>query len=75
MSNDKLSNMGYPEFMNTVYEYQKGNWYNRLCDKCGGTGFVPMMCCGGDECGCLGLPVDFDIECSVCGRKGDISND
>lgn len=66
--------MDYSEFMNTIMEYQRGNWYNDICSTCGGTGFEPVECCGGSypiECGCYGLPVDFKLECSSCGRKGD----
>jgi len=29
------------------------------CAQCGGTGVDAVMCCGGQECGCRGLPIDF----------------
>ena len=67
-----LNKLPYHEFMNTIFEYHKKNWKNGFCDKCGGTGFVPVMCCDGQDCGCQGKPVDFDVTCDACGKIGDI---
>jgi hypothetical protein len=36
------------------------------CNECCGTGAVAMMCCNGRECGCMGLPVDYQpCECGA----------
>ena len=33
------------------------------CKRCGGTGWVPVMCCDGSACGWHGMPVDFHSDC------------
>lgn len=38
---------------------------HNVCDKCGGLGAEPVMCCDGRECGCRGMPVDFR-KCNSC---------
>jgi hypothetical protein len=52
----------YPEFMvglmNAPHDPEK-------CVDCGGTGYTPIMCCSGIsggvvDCGCRGLPTDFE---------------
>lgn len=36
------------------------------CEECGGLGFKPIMCCNGYECGCMGLPCDYEkCECEA----------
>lgn len=42
-------------------------WNSESCEKCGGTGMIPIMCCNGDACGCRGMPVEF-VDCD-CGAK------
>lgn len=58
----KIITLSYGEFMrgmcNMPFDHDK-------CPKCGGTGLMPVYCCNGDMCGCLGMPIDF-IDCS-CG--------
>ena len=58
--------MEYGEFMRACM-----NWQNPAeetqCMSCGDLGLMPKMCCGGRECGCRGMPVDF-IEC-WCGNQ------
>ena len=56
-------NIGYVDFMrgmtNMPFNYNK-------CDKCGGTGYIPIFCCSGVDCGCQSRAVDFkecDCEC------------
>jgi hypothetical protein len=66
---DPKFGMDYASFMFHVsrlpVDYSK-------CKRCGGTGFVPVYCCPGYECGCYGLPVNFEDKCSACGANGDI---
>lgn len=51
--------MDYPTMMrgltNIKFDYEK-------CATCGGLGLMPIMCCNGHECGCMGMPVDY-AEC------------
>ena len=61
----------FPDFMNAVLEYHRNQWDDLTCTLCGGTGFVPVMCCDGRSCGCHGMPVDFFDICGGCGEKGD----
>jgi len=63
----KLSELGYPEFMQECMERLK-NFDGNICDSCGGTGLIPVMCCTGRDCGCHGLPVDMETKCPECGR-------
>ena len=42
-------------------------WDSDKCARCGGTGLKPVYCCSGFECGCRGLPVNF--EPCECGTK------
>ena len=39
------------------------------CKKCGDERFLLIGCCGGFECGCMGMPVAFD-ECRECNADG-----
>lgn len=54
--------LGPGEFMRAM---MNADYDGNICDKCGGTGLKPVMCCSGNECGCLGMPVDF-VACG-CG--------
>ena len=65
----KLEELTFVEYMNTLFKYSKENWDNKKCDQCGGVGIVPVMCCSGKDCTCVGLPVDFKLECKICGAK------
>lgn len=39
--------------------------YNK-CNQCGGLGVIYLTCCNSNDCGCLGLPYDFDnCDCSI----------
>ncbi len=50
----------YSEFMNKALKlWQAPMPDNPSCATCHDTGLVPETCCGGFECGCMGLPVDF----------------
>lgn len=40
--------------------------YN-VCNDCGGLGVIYLTCCNDTNCGCLGLPYDF--ESCKCGIK------
>lgn len=48
--------MTMSDFMNGL---SNAPWDNRICKDCGGTGWKAVMCCNGQECGCMGMPVDF----------------
>lgn len=37
------------------------------CKKCMGDNYVALMCCNGRECGCMGLPTDFE-PCEKCNK-------
>ena len=63
--------LSYSDFMNAVVKFHMKYWNMNACDLCGGTGFVPVMCCNLDSCGCKGMPVDFYDHCMKCGEKGD----
>jgi len=43
------------------------------CEKCRGDGWMPMGCCSGHECGCMGRAVEL-WECPDCNedKKKDI---
>ena len=58
-----MSELTYEQFMKGMIN---APFNHDLCEHCGGTGLRALMCCSGHECGCYGLPVDFD-DCS-CGR-------
>ena len=60
--------MTYTEYMNNILKHIEEFGDPKLCS-CAGTGFYPIMCCSGIECGCMGFPVDFDVECPECGIK------
>lgn len=41
-------------------------WKKDICPGCGGTGWKPVMCCNGQKCGCMGMPVDFILcDCGI----------
>ena len=63
MSDTKLS---YCDFMNGMCN---APFLPEYCYDCGGNGLKPVYCCEGlrNECGCLGMPVDF-VPCE-CGIK------
>lgn len=48
----------------TFTEFMRGMgsapWEPQICEDCGGNGLKPVMCCDGRECGCMGMPVDFE---------------
>lgn len=52
--------IGYAAFMmgmtNAPFDEDK-------CEKCGGTGYIPIFCCDGMHCGCRASAVDFK-ECN-----------
>lgn len=51
----------YPDFMRGMCNAPCDS---TKCKVCGGNGLKPVMCCGGHECGCMGMPIDFvDCEC------------
>lgn len=62
MSNKNVINYG--DFMRGMtsakFPYDKAK-----CEKCLGIGMVAVICCGGHECGCMGLPTDFE-DCDEC---------
>lgn len=47
--------------------YGENKPYDAKKCKCHGTGFVPVFCCLSIECGCLTMPIDFEM-CD-CGLK------
>lgn len=57
--------MEYIEFMRMCMQaHQEGASIDRAdrawsCFHCRGTGIKAVMCCGGYECACQGMPVDF----------------
>ncbi len=59
----------YSKWMPDVYEYYCDNFDSTKCSECGGTGIVPQGCCDGRECGCMGMPVDFDVICAKCKKE------
>ncbi len=56
--------MQYHDFMNGMV---KAPFNHDECGFCGGNGLKAVMCCSGHECGCRGMPVDFE-PCD-CGSK------
>lgn len=54
--------MDYITFMNGLSQalYDKN-----ICKDCGGTGWKPLMCCNGRECGCMGMPIDNEYSKSL----------
>ncbi len=51
----------YSQWMYDCYQQLKAvTFCYDLCDKCGGTGVHAVQCCNGYECGCMGMPVDFE---------------
>jgi hypothetical protein len=60
--------------MKSIYDYCKENWNWHACDRCGGTGYIPIYCnCGGIDCNCFNMPVDFKTRCDLCDRKGKLN--
>ncbi len=58
--------LSYSEFMNGMCN---APFDRNKCEKCGGNGLKPVMCCSGarEECGCRGMPTDFI--CCECGTS------
>ena len=66
----KLSEIeDFNEYMTYVYDHVKQNADCTKCSECGGLGIVPIRCCSGHDCGCMGLPIEFELDCKVCGLK------
>ena len=59
---------GYVTFMRGMYDAPRD--YDK-CEHCGGTGFVAVMCCNGSDCGCNGLPHDFEDCPNKCDKLTD----
>ena len=57
-----MDKLNFSEFMLGM---TNASFNESICKACGGTGFKPVMCCNGAECGCHGMPVDFQ-ECKTC---------
>lgn len=58
--------MDYPEFMRASMKYTSLHWNDDECGVCGGSGLHAKFCCNGFECGCQGMPVDFEqCECGA----------
>lgn len=60
-----MSELSYGDFMKAMMNAPIKNFN---CNKCGGLGIKPVMCCSGgrEECGCMGMPTDFiDCECGA----------
>jgi hypothetical protein len=59
----------FPEFMEKTTRFLQEYADYKICDVCGGTGIKAVVCCNGQDCACMGLPVDFEMNCSNCGRR------
>jgi len=59
----------YCEFMATWEKYMKEHADYSICSNCGGTGINAIICCNGQDCMCMGKPVDYQFYCEECGRK------
>lgn len=68
-----MSAMGKLDFSEFMQGMINAPFTESICKTCGGTGFKPVMCCNGYECGCHGLPVDFQ-ECDKC-KSEKLSDD
>ena len=64
-------------FWNIVFEIteyknakkERAIFQEEICQECNGDLFIPVGCCNGFECGCLGMPVDAK-PCHVCNSDG-----
>jgi hypothetical protein len=65
-----MENIDYSKFMQICFNYHKQYFDPNICDLCGGTGIVAIMCCNGYMCACQGMPIDFNLECS-CGLSNN----
>jgi len=62
-----LTVITYPQFMKAcLYGYSHPS-EDAKCKECGDRGLVAITCCSGHECGCMGMPTDFD-DCT-CGAE------
>jgi len=68
MQRRKPEDLTYVVFMANVTEYVK-NYSKETGCSCGGTGFLPVFCCDGKDCGCRGLPIDYETPCPKCGAS------
>jgi hypothetical protein len=57
------------DYMKYCSDFYSHNFNHEKCSECGGTGIIPMMCCNGHECNCMGYPVDFKTQCGYCGKQ------
>lgn len=49
------------DWMRRVYDAHCNMRYDpAICSVCGGTGIDAKRCCSGWECGCQGMPVEFE---------------
>lgn len=54
------SDMPMGEWMTAVMEALEAEYHDpHDCERCGGIGVEPVMCCDGRECGCMAMPIDF----------------
>jgi len=58
---------GYPQWMAQCVKHADEHRGGE-CPDCGGSGIVGLRCCGGFECGCRGMPIDFVACQKACGN-------
>lgn len=67
--NSTVDNFNFLKYMNCIESHYR-KYYNRSgCEKCNDTGCIPVFCCHGYECGCMGMPIDFVLSCNKCGIR------
>ena len=56
----------YVDFVTFMYGLINADYERTNCKECYGLGAVPDMCCTGFDCGCHGMPVDFQLcDCGI----------
>ena len=64
--NEELSTNFYELYNILVHGKNLPELDYNICNMCGGMGVVYLKCCNGNDCGCLGLPYDFDTcDCGI----------
>jgi len=53
--------MDWVDWMRKCDNWHREHYRRTVCEKCGGSGIKAIRCCSGLDCGCYGLPVEFDF--------------
>lgn len=65
----EYGNLSSVNYMHSVESHYKKYYNKDGCKSCNDTGCIPVYCCNGYECNCMGMPIDFILSCEKCGIR------